>query len=138
MQLTHRLKAPGFNPRAYKVRNRFQRKFAFKFNLMYRYSLDVLPRFRHVSAGPSAQAAVETSGVRRAAGEHHGGAEHSGAVHAEVAHYGSDDDRRQRTRRGVRLRRAVGTLYKLNLLATCHGLKAPGFLTVCGPLNPKP
>jgi hypothetical protein len=36
MQLTHSLKAPGFNPRAYKVRNRFQ-AFTFKCNL-HRYT----------------------------------------------------------------------------------------------------
>jgi hypothetical protein len=35
MQLTHSLKAPGFNPRAYEVKNQFQAS-AFKFNL-YRY-----------------------------------------------------------------------------------------------------
>jgi hypothetical protein len=40
MQLTHSLKAPGFNPRAYKVKNRFQ-SFAFKFNL-YRYTAAVV------------------------------------------------------------------------------------------------
>jgi hypothetical protein len=39
MQLTHSLKAPGFNPCTYKMKNRFQ-AFAFKCNL-YRYSVPI-------------------------------------------------------------------------------------------------
>ena len=47
MQLTHSLKAPGFNHRTYRARNRFQ-AFAFKCNL-YRYNKADLKQFKKIA-----------------------------------------------------------------------------------------
>jgi hypothetical protein len=80
MQLTHSLKPPGFNPRAYEVKTRFQ-SLPFKFNL-YRYNeegneifaADMLAYLERAYPGPitSQQQQQRREQRRRWEGSHEG------------------------------------------------------------------